>query len=313
MMEPTETLAASQGTRSDAASSGVLCDSALDGLPEECDGLPESWYFHRPPAGSATLKPQGPDVPAASQDVQAPHDLAVTVLLQGEVAPKVLAAAPDEMAPNETSAASASSADAGRGRGRPPSKVPPPRPPNFKALSPGYLLPSSSPSMATTSSSLPPLIPNTAPPPPPPEPLGALPEAPPITAADQPQRAMQCPACRRVLCQSSDLAFFHRVNPARGVEMHLMLKPENAVPTTFRRAAQKERGALETWQCACGAKLGDTRPVGVRWYPMTAFKSASVMLCGVHLPGKKSKWPAVYNHEPFDHIEVRTRDSFQGS
>ena len=142
MMEPTQTLAASQGTRSDAASSGVLCDSALDGLPEECDGLPESWYFRRPPAGSATLKPQGPDVPAASQDVQAPHDLAVTVLLQGEVAPKVLAAAPDEMAPNEMSAASASSADAGRGRGPSPSNLPPPRLP--KTLPPGFLLPSSS-------------------------------------------------------------------------------------------------------------------------------------------------------------------------
>ena len=121
---------------------------------------------------------------------------------------------------------------------------------------------------------------------------------------------LQCPACRRVLCHSSDLAFFHRVNPAGGTEVHLMLKPEIDVPPAFKLAAAHKRGALQTWLCPCGTKLGDTRPVAVQHAPMTAFKSASIMLCGVHLQGKKSKWPAVYNHAPFDHIEVRTRATF---
>ena len=94
-----------------------------------------------------------------------------------------------------------------------------------------------------------------------------------------------------------------------GVEVHLVLKPENNVPTTFRPAELKPN-ALQSWSCACGAKLGDTRPVAVGKAPMTAFKSASVILCGQHFPGKKSKWPTVYNTPPFDHIEVRDRDNY---
>ena len=138
----------------------------------------------------------------------------------------------------------------------------------------------------------------------------------PPTAAPTPSTTssltLQCPACKRVLCQICDLAFFHRCNPQGGLEVHLMLKPEIKVPDTFVPAASLEKGALHSWSCACGAKLGDTRPIAVRHAPMTAFKSASVILCGHHFPGKKSKWPAVYNTPPFDCIEVRHRDTFSG-
>ena len=95
--------------------------------------------------------------------------------------------------------------------------------------------------------------------------------------------------------------------------MHLMLKPENKVPKTFRPADKLEPHAQQSWSCACGAKLGDTRAVAVGFAPMTAFKAASVILCGQHLPGKKSKWPTVYNKPPFDHIEVRHRDTYFGA
>ena len=94
--------------------------------------------------------------------------------------------------------------------------------------------------------------------------------------------------------------------------MHLMLKPEIKMPDTFVAAAPPEKGALHSWNCECGAKLGDTRPVAYRHAPMTAFKSASVMLCGRHFTGKKSKWPAVYKTPPFDCIEVRNRDTYFG-
>ena len=92
------------------------------------------------------------------------------------------------------------------------------------------------------------------------------------------KHVMQCPACKRVLCQSSDLAFFHRVNKAGRTEVHLMLKPENAVPPTFIAAAARfpSRG-LQTWMCVCECVLGDTRPVADRHSVMTAFKPASVM------------------------------------
>ena len=94
--------------------------------------------------------------------------------------------------------------------------------------------------------------------------------------------------------------------------MHLMLKPEIPVPETFKKDAVPQRGAIQSWSCACGTKLGDTRPVAVRFALMTAFKSGSVILCNRQLPGKKSKWPAVYNTAPFDCIEVRNRDTFFG-
>ena len=139
---------------------------------------------------------------------------------------------------------------------------------------------------------------------------------PPPTAAAAPSTTssltLQCPTCKRVLCQTGDLAFFHRINKQHGVEVHLMLKPENDVPETFRPSADLQKGALQSWSCACGAQLGDTRPVAVSHAPMTAFKSASVMLCGRHFTGKKSKWPAVCNTPPFDCIEVRNRDTYFG-
>ena len=62
-----------------------------------------------------------------------------------------------------------------------------------------------------------------------------------------------------------------------------------------------------------GTNGGDTRPVAINHEPMTAFKSASVMLCGLHLTGKKSQWPRVYNKPPFDCIEVRNRDTYFGT
>ena len=91
-----------------------------------------------------------------------------------------------------------------------------------------------------------------------------------------------------------------------------MLKPENDVPETFRPSADLQKGALQSWSCACGAQLGDTRPVAVSHAPMTAFKSASVMLCGRHFTGKKYEWPAVYKTPPFDCTEVNNRDTYFG-
>ena len=132
-----------------------------------------------------------------------------------------------------------------------------------------------------------------------------------ILASSTSSLTMQCPVCERVLCETKDLAFFHRVNKQDGVEVHLMLKPENDVPETFKPAELKPK-ASESFNCACGARLGDTRPVAVKKKPMTAFKSSSVILCGQHFPGKKSKWPTVYNTPPFDCIEVRHRDTYFG-
>jgi hypothetical protein len=127
-----------------------------------------------------------------------------------------------------------------------------------------------------------------------------------------PGSLLQCSNCDRPLCTTEDLAFFQRVNKQQGVEVHLMLKPENKEPATFIRSPITEKGALASWLCACGFKLGDTRPVAVKKAPMTAFKSSSVMLCGQRFTGKKSKWPSVYNQPPFNAIEVRTRDTFLG-
>ena len=124
---------------------------------------------------------------------------------------------------------------------------------------------------------------------------------------------LSCPVCQRAICQTRDLAFFHRHNPQGGTEVHLMLKPEREVPPTLVPAEEPDKGATRTWNCVCGAKLGDTRQVGFRKAAMTAFKSASVLLCGRHLPGKKSKWPTVYNQPPYDHIEVRTRATYYGT
>ena len=95
--------------------------------------------------------------------------------------------------------------------------------------------------------------------------------------------------------------------------MHLMLKPENEEPATFIRSAVTEKGALASWQCQCGFKLGDTRAVAIKKAPMTAFKSSSVMLCGQRFTGRKSQWPSIYNKPPFNAIEVRTKQTFFGT
>ena len=123
---------------------------------------------------------------------------------------------------------------------------------------------------------------------------------------------LQCPMCKRELCQAHSLCFFRRINPQGGVEVHLMLKPEAPVPPTFVRAPEAEKGATQTWQCACGAKMGDTRPIGPSKASMTAFKSSSVMLHGQHHTAKKSMWPRIYDSPLFNDIEVRSRDSFHG-
>ena len=126
------------------------------------------------------------------------------------------------------------------------------------------------------------------------------------------ERLLQCVNCERPLCGTEDLAFFWRANKQGGVEVHLMLKPENKEPATFIRSPVKEKGAMASWQCACGFKFGNTRAVAVQKSPMTAFKSSSVMLCGQRFTGSKSKWPSIYNQYPFNAIEVRTRDTFFG-
>jgi hypothetical protein len=121
---------------------------------------------------------------------------------------------------------------------------------------------------------------------------------------------MQCVECERPLCDTADLAFFWRANKQGGVEVHLMLKPENKEPASFIRSNITEKSAMASWQCACGFKLGDTRAVAVKKAPMTAFKSSSVMLCGHRFTGHRSQWPSIYNQPPFNTIEVRTRDTF---
>ena len=95
---------------------------------------------------------------------------------------------------------------------------------------------------------------------------------------------LQCIMCQRRLCAAEELAFFWRANKQGGVEVHLMLKPENQEPATFIRSPDTEKGAIASWQCTCGFKLGDTRAVAVKKAPMTAFKSSSVMLCGQRFP-----------------------------
>jgi hypothetical protein len=138
-------------------------------------------------------------------------------------------------------------------------------------------------------------------------------EVPSSTASPQATgRLLQCVECERALCGTEDLAFFWRANKQGGVEVHLMLKPENKEPATFIRAPLPEKGAMASWQCACGFKFGDTRAVAVKKAPITAFKSSSVVLCGKRFPGRKSQWPSIYKQPPFDAIEVRTRDTFSG-
>ena len=137
----------------------------------------------------------------------------------------------------------------------------------------------------------------------------------PVSSTASPQATgclMQCVDCKRRLCDTEDLAFFKRINQQGGVEVHLMFKPENTMPETFIRSPVTEKGAMASWQCACGRKFGNTRTVGVKWAPMTAFKSSSVMLCGHRFTGRESEWPSRYNQSPFNAIKVRTRDTFLG-
>lgn len=124
---------------------------------------------------------------------------------------------------------------------------------------------------------------------------------------------MQCVNCARPLCDTENLAFFWRDNKQGGVEVHLMLKPEKDYPTTFIRAPSPAENAQISWQCECGFKFGDTRAIGFKFAPMTAFKSSSVILCGQRFPGRKSQWPKIYNSAPFNTIEVRTRATYSGA
>jgi len=126
---------------------------------------------------------------------------------------------------------------------------------------------------------------------------------------------LQCPKCDTPLCSTEKLAFFHRRNKDGGVEVHLMLKPEEEATSspTFRRSADTKKGATASWQCErCETDLGNTRNVGVGKAAMTAFKSSDVKLFGTCFSGRKSKWPSVYNKWPYNVIEVRNSDSFFG-
>jgi len=124
--------------------------------------------------------------------------------------------------------------------------------------------------------------------------------------------SMQCPECNQVLCGTQELAFFKRVNKMQGLEVHLMLKPEiKDMPPDIILMPACGQGAVATWQCTCGHKLGDTRNVGPRKAAMTAFKSSSVKLFGQLHKSKKSQWPRIYAHPPFNGIEVRHWAEFQ--
>ena len=124
--------------------------------------------------------------------------------------------------------------------------------------------------------------------------------------------SMQCPECNQVLCGTQELAFFKRVNKMQGLEVHLMLKPEiKDMPPDIILMPACEQGAVASWQCTCGHKLGDTRNVGPRKAAMTAFKSSSVKLFGQLHKSKKSQWPRIYAHPPFNGIEVRHWAEFQ--
>ena len=127
--------------------------------------------------------------------------------------------------------------------------------------------------------------------------------------------ALQCPACKRELCQTRELCWFYRRNDKNGVEVHLMLRPEVPMPQMLVPATEAKQGAAKSWQCGsegCGTEIGDSRAVGPRKAMMTAFKSSKVMLYGQRHTGKKSMWPRIYNTPPFNNIQVRTRDTFHG-
>ncbi len=124
--------------------------------------------------------------------------------------------------------------------------------------------------------------------------------------------ALQCPACKRELCQTRELCWFYRRNVQDAVEVHLMLRPEVPMPQTLVRATEAKQGAAQSWQCGCGTEIADSRAVGPCKAMMTAFKSSKVMLYGQRYTGKKSMWPSIYNTPPFNNIQVRTRDTFHG-
>ena len=122
---------------------------------------------------------------------------------------------------------------------------------------------------------------------------------------------MQCPQCNQILCDTQDLAFFKRTNKQQGLEVHLILKPEiTDMPPAMISMPACEQKAVASWECACGHKLGDTRNVGPRKATMTAFKSSSVKLFGLHNKSKKSQWPRMHANPPFNAIEVRPWDEF---
>jgi hypothetical protein len=127
-----------------------------------------------------------------------------------------------------------------------------------------------------------------------------------------PRPALQCPACKRVLCQTSELCWLHRANKQNGVEVHLTLRPELPMPQTLVRATEAKQGVAQSWKCECGTDIGDSRAVGPRHGMMTAFKSSKVILYGQHYLRTKSMWPSTFNTPPFNNIEVRTPNTFHG-
>ena len=123
---------------------------------------------------------------------------------------------------------------------------------------------------------------------------------------------MQCPACNQIICDTHDLAFFKRTNKQHGLEVHLMLKPEiTDMPPAMISMPACDPKAVAFWECACCQhKLGETRNVGPRKATMTAFKSSSVKLFGLHNKSKKSQWPRMHVLAPFNAIEVRLWDEY---
>ena len=76
-----------------------------------------------------------------------------------------------------------------------------------------------------------------------------VPVAPSLVAPAPALPGLQCPLCRQELCQAHSVYF-----PDARVEIQLILTPDSSAPPKLMRVPVTERGALQTWQCACGAQ-----------------------------------------------------------
>ena len=129
----------------------------------------------------------------------------------------------------------------------------------------------------------------------------------PTPTASTADMSMQCSACDRIICDIENLAFWRHGSQAGGVDVHLILKPDIAdVPAFLCRMTKTENGAVASWQCVCGHKMGDTRNIGPKKAPTIVLKMTSVKLCGYHWhrASKNVKWSMVDAHPEFPAIEV---------